>query len=378
MSLGIITGSQSLGAFMPNLDSSMMDQNVITIVGTIETLNDSQYVKELQGAQFLTPFIREVEGIQGHTEGWKEYEVYASDNGSFADAETYEEKYFTWSFYRKSYVVKDHDFSLELLKKAYEEGRNLDRLVSDRMRAISNMYAKEYLPKVAYEVLFHVPAAGGKYTDNFGFLRDVEVSEHMLLPGRDTNRNHFFGVATAGAPSVEDIAAVTECLADYKDVSDAQIVALGSRRTLAMLKTTLEWEGSRDIFARTNQPTDEIAGVSFIKNDYMPYGFLLFIAGDAPHLITKLVSPKPELRGIALVKENGTFDKLQTIYDLTNTRFEIQAEGYHLTGRHYGAFLDILNASPAGTPGGEMDAAGYTALENHAQVLKSGWFRGLR
>lgn len=60
----------------------------------------------------------------------------------------------------------------------------------------------------------------------------------------------------------------------------------------------------------------------------MPKDWLLFIAGDAPYLITKLVSPKSYLRGMAIYKEQG-FQKLENIYDLVGSQFKIMPEGWN-------------------------------------------------
>lgn len=114
----------------------------------------------------------------------------------------------------------------------------------------------------------------------------------------------------------------------------------------------------------------------------MPKDWLLFVAGDADHLITKLVSPKPYLRGMAIYKEQG-FQKLENIYDLAGSVFKIMPEGYHLTGRHYGAFLYI--GKDLGSPVTENERVTRKCseeqlqlLSDHANALKSKWYRGLR
>jgi hypothetical protein len=364
----IITGSYTAGSITPI--ERITDHNIINIISTLETLNSPEVFNKIQGSGFLDSFIKEVPGLQGHTEGYKEYEVYASDDGLFQDADNYQERYITWSFYRKGYSVKGADFSQALIEDAYESGKDLTVLVNEKIEIIRRMYTQEYLPNVAYETLFTVPVSGGKYSDNFGFLRDVEVADSMLKPFAENNvRNHFMVSAAPGAPTVDDINKVVEYLGEYKDITESEIIALGTRSTLATLKNTLEFEGNRDTFARTMQPTEEIAGVQFIKNDYMPKNVLLFVAGGASHLISKLVSPKPEMRGLALRKEQGTFQKLETVSDITNTIFKIMPEGYHLTGRHYGAFLGLNHAD---------EAALINTLSLHAETLKSKWYRKIK
>lgn len=52
----------------------------------------------------------------------------------------------------------------------------------------------------------------------------------------------------------------------------------------------------------------------------MPKDWLLFINADADELITRLVSPKEDLRGMAIENERG-FQKLDGIEDLVGSHF---------------------------------------------------------
>lgn len=383
MAMNVITGSNNIGDFL-----EIQDQNVIKIIKDLESMNSPEALPMLKGMDFLNEFIRQVEGVNGTTEGVEEYRVYASDDGSYADALTYKESYEKWYFTRQGFVVKDKDFTQDLLQQADELDQDLSTIVNQRIQAIAKLYLNAYLPNRAYETLFQVPNAGGKYrTAPIGFLRDVELSEEAfkLAPNSDSFlvRNHYrcIGDGAAGVKA-DDIEDMVEYLSEYNDISDGNIVSIGSRYTLYKLQNTLMDTINKDVFNRTGQPTYEICGVQFIVNEFMPKDWLLFVAGDAPHLITKLVSPKPYLRGMAMYKEHG-FQKLENIYDLAGSVFKIMPEGYHLTGRHYGAFLYIGKdlGSPVAEEGRVTRKCSNEQLQllsDHANALKSKWYRGLR
>lgn len=327
MAMNIITGSNGIGDFL-----EIQDKNIIKIIRDLESMNSPQALPMLKGMDFLNTFIRQIEGVNGTTEGYQEYRVYASDDGSFADALTYKENYAKWYFTRQGFVVKDKDFTQDLLQHAEETDQDLSVIVNERINAIAKMYLNGYLPNRAYETLFQIPEAGGEYrTAPIGFLRDVELSEEWfkLAPTSDEFlvRNHYRCIKDDnGLVSADDIEDMVEYLSEYNDINDGNIIGLGSRYSLYKLRSTLEDKANVDIFNRTGQPTQDICGVQFIINEFMPKDWLLFVAGDAPHLITKLVSPKPYMRGMAIYKEQG-FQKLEDIYDLVGSQFKIMPEG---------------------------------------------------
>lgn len=376
MAITTITGSNGIGTFLEG-----MNQDVITIVQGIQSMNDPRALAQIKGMNFLDTYIREVEGVAGHTEGFKEYKVYASDIGSYSDAISYKESYETWSFNRRGYALKDRDFTHEMIQEAYETGKSTAKLVDDRMMAISRMYLNQYLPNVAYETLFIVPEVGGRYYDEpTGFLRDVEIDPSMLkvyAQGK-TLRNHYMqteNTQTGGGVSYEDIDHVVRYLSEYKDISDGNIIAIANGRTIFKLKSVFQYADNKDTFARTGQLFQEIVGVKFISNDFMPTDMILFLSGDVDSIITKLISPKADLRGVAMIKESG-FQKLENISDLVGSQFKIMPEGYHLTGRHYGIFLNINPAT--GNANREMQTDGFNMLRGHASQLRGEWYNGLR
>lgn len=324
----MITGTNSAGSFLENAD-----QNVVQIVSALETMNSSAVLPQLRGMDFLNTFVRNIEGTEGHTEGFAEYNVYASDDGSYADANTWQESYKKWTFNRRGYTVKDKDFTKELIREATEKKQDLGPIVEQRVKAIADMYLNRYIPNRTYETLFIVPEAGGEYTRKpEGFLRDVEVDPTMLKVGAQSaaylNRNHYRALADASAGiTADDIEDIVEFMSEYRDVNDANIIAIASRRSIYRLKETLKYDGNVDVFNRTGQAADPICGVLFITNEYMPKDWILFLDGQTSGLITKLISPVPEFRGMAIEKEQG-FASINSLYDLTGSFFRIQPEGF--------------------------------------------------
>ncbi len=108
----MITGTNSAGSFLENAD-----QNVVKIVSALETMNSSAVLPQLRGMDFLNTFVRNIEGTEGHTEGFAEYNVYASDDGSYADANTWQESYKKW----KNDTPVDFQQSIEAIRKQYED-----------------------------------------------------------------------------------------------------------------------------------------------------------------------------------------------------------------------------------------------------------------
>jgi hypothetical protein len=58
----------------------------------------------------------------------------------------------------------------------------------------------------------------------------------------------------------------------------------------------------------------------------MPKDILLFVSGDAPELITRLISPNPDFRGLALAKTDS-FTNFEKLENLAGSFFKIMPEG---------------------------------------------------
>ncbi|MGL5576781.1 MAG: hypothetical protein ACRDD8_05310 [Bacteroidales bacterium] len=381
--INVITGSNSLGSFF---DLGKAETSLIKVVGAIESLNEPALINRLAGMDFLSTFIRNVEGLQGHTEGFEEHKVYVTDDGSYQDALNYEPKYRTWTFYRKGYIVKDIDFSMGVINHAAETKQPLSAIVAKRMDAIGKLYTLQYLPKVAYETLFFEPRNKyGSYTDDFGFLDGTLVDAQMMKPyGQEASnlrRYHWRG-QLEDLLTVHDFEKIVDYMSEYLDVSDSSIVALGTRATLSKLRSVINADVNLDIWDRTGQPAEEINGVRFVKNDFMPKNILFFVSGDAPELITKLISPNPDFRGVALTKVEA-FTNFERLENLAGSFFKIMPEGYHLTGRHFGLFFHMAKGISVTDPEGNVHAGimnedGRRIMRDHRELLKGAWYRGLR
>lgn len=381
--INVITGSWSLGQHFSEMN---MSQDLIKIVGSLEAVNDPSVIGRLAGMDFLSPFIRTIEGYQGHTEGFEEHKVHFSDEGSYQDATNYDKTYRTWSFFRKGWQVKDVDFSMGLMNEVKEKNGSFAEVINKQMDRIGAKYTLEYLPKIAYETLFYIPreaTKNGDYTADFGFLNGTLVDSEMLKPWAqdpdNLRRYHWRGLLGDTVTSA-DFEKAVDYMSEYMDVSDSNIVALGTRSTLSKMVETLQADVNIDIFERTGQPAQEIHGIRFIKNDYLPKNLLFLVAGEAQELITKLVSPNADFRGLALTKAEA-FTNFEKIEDLAGTFFKIQPEGYHLTGRHYGMFLHLAKGKTMaeGAPCERyMSDAGFKLIKDHKALLTSGWYRNLR
>jgi len=174
---------------------------------------------------------------------------------------------------------------------------------------------------------------------------------------------------------MSDIEAVVQFFDEYADNSGGNLVAYANKATLAKLKTILAYSGNIDIFNRTSEPSENIGGVSFIANHMIPSNMILFLDGSAESIITRIQSPKADLRGFSIEKETG-FNNLTNIGDLIGSYYRIMPEGYYITNRHAGLWLDLGNSS--GSAGGDMHANGLTALTAHKEFLKAVWYRGVR
>ena len=176
--------------------------------------------------------------------------------------------------------------------------------------------------------------------------------------------------------SFEDIEYVVEMMNEYIDVSDSNIIAYASRPTLAKLKSTLAYEGNQDIFTRTGVPSETIAGVSFMVNDYIPKNKILFLNGSANAIVTRMESTKADRRGLGIEKAT-VFTSMESINDFIGSYYRVMPEGYFVTGRHQGVWLDIGADSQSGSSGGKMATAGITEIVNHAKALKAAYAKSI-
>lgn len=136
--------------------------------------------------KFISSVTRIVEGVQGHTEGFKHIKVYADDTGAFRSYSIPNESYGHWSFTRRGYTVKDSKITYSLLRSLEENGRDPLEYVTNKMKGISELYEDNYTPCISYEALFrYLDFDNGDstyYRKPIGFLRGETVFDDLLKP----------------------------------------------------------------------------------------------------------------------------------------------------------------------------------------------------
>ena len=218
--INVITGAANAGKYIQKANDDVM-----LIVTALESLNNTDITSKVKGLDAIKPFMRTIGGLNGHTEAFSNYRVWAVEDGDYADAPVTEESMEQWFYTRKGWKVRDKDFSLKLIEDAYEKNIPLSDLVKDRVKGITQWYLEEYKPNIIFEALMRIPTAtqAASYrAAPVGFLKNTPVDAYMLKPGiTDTIRNHYIGVESASAGvQFDDIENVVEKMSEYVDVSD--------------------------------------------------------------------------------------------------------------------------------------------------------------
>ena len=133
--LATIVGSKYAGSFIKNAN-----EDVLTILGSLDQMNDEATLIKARGMDHLLPFIDKIEGINGHKETFKQLKLYGVRDGEYVDAPTFKEAIESWFYTREGVVVKDHDFSLALIQDAYERDIPLQQVVTERLVAVGDWF----------------------------------------------------------------------------------------------------------------------------------------------------------------------------------------------------------------------------------------------
>lgn len=91
MATNIITGSSNAGKFIEKADD-----NVLTIIGALDAVNNSDTIKQIKGIDAMKPFVRNIFGINGTTEVIKNFQVWGVEDGDNSDSPTTNETYDSW------------------------------------------------------------------------------------------------------------------------------------------------------------------------------------------------------------------------------------------------------------------------------------------
>lgn len=89
--LTFINGSANAGKFLEKADD-----NVLTITSGLDAVNSPEATKKVKGLDALKPFIRVLNGLNGHTEVVKSWNVWGIEDGDQSDAPTTNETYESW------------------------------------------------------------------------------------------------------------------------------------------------------------------------------------------------------------------------------------------------------------------------------------------
>lgn len=388
--LTTIVGSTGMGKYLEGAKPVLKE-----FVAALGALNNPLTRGSIKGALNLMPYMRVIDGLNGEIEGIRNKRLFAQDDGDNSDSLTYQENFGQWSYLRQGFLLKDYDFNSQLIEDAYESS-NLDKLDKIAMEKINDMrvfYLEDFLPNRIWETVFKVRASGTTfYNDStpIGFLRNTTIDSHMLKPAYSDNllRNHYWGVEdSASGTQSSDLDAVVEYLYAYKGVNESDIYIHATPTSINAIERSLGIEAKSNFSVEMNltmdgvgkayqMPIKEINGLKFVPNDYIGRGLLLFLVKSSAKVITKLQSPKADRRGVGLIKENDTFKSLKDVRDLMGSFFKIFPESYNITEPHLGLILDMDNDGAVDTRFAE--AATFTKIENHRQLLKGRWYKGLR
>lgn len=319
-----IVGSHYAGSLIRTADKDSM-----TIVGALEKMNDPKTQAKIKGMNDLAPFIGIEEGLNGEQKGFESNKIYGVEDGQYGDAPAFKPTYESWHYTRKGVRLKDYEFTLGTINEAYERNIPIGDIVKKRVRAAADWYLNSYIPSTWYQVLFKVPTAqqaSSLRAAPIGFLKNTPVDRDFLKPQAKSNiRNNYKAVSdVTDGLTIDDLEQIILEFTEFKGMSDGNLAIYGSRGSIAKARGTIAADVNKDKFNRTGKPSDEILGVQFVQNDMIPSGKLLLLDGNMRKGLTHFVSPKADLRGMAIVKDIGNgFDKIDTITDYIGSYWKV-------------------------------------------------------
>lgn len=369
--LGTIVGSKYAGSFIKS-----SNDDVLTVLGALDEMNDDATQIKLRGVDHIFPFIEKIEGVNGKRETFRTQKLYGVRDGEYQDAPAFNEVIESWFYTREGVAVKDYEFSLSLIQDAYERDIPLQKIVAERIEGISDWYLNNYIPATWYQALLRVPTdaeSANFRSAPIGLLKNTRVDSSLLKPGKDrTLRNNYKAFSSAGDATIEELEQMIEEFTEFADTGDGNLVCYGTRKTLSLLRDMLMAPENQDKFNRTGKKSIVIAGIQFIQNDMIPSGKLLLLDGSMRGGLKHFVSSKKDLQGIAVVKDNGNgFDKLDTIKDFVGSYWKVLPEGKFVSGRHKFMWIDTLhNAADSDL---NMAEAGLNDLRYYYKLYEGMW-----
>lgn len=359
-----LVGSYSKGELMAAPEAMQEVYTALTV------LNGKDIYAEVKGAQFLTPFTREVFGGNGYVETHKELIVNGrkGGDGDYRNTVKRKEKAYKRTYFTEATTIGDVDFSMRMIEDAKKKGLNLSDLVAPKMESIARWYTRRYLAYSPYISLFEVPTDGGDFWSENGMVLNTVVPEYYVEPGKSTTRNHWMAIKESVGVSGDDILEGRNKLSEYVDVYPSDVVIYASNTTLGKVFSIYNEPANKDEFFRTGEPMWSVGGCRFIENDMIPEDFLLFVNANAEWLLTKNMEENAAFRGMDAYKENAAI-KIDDEEDLVGMKFKIHPESWSMDGRTDALIMDI-NAERYNV-NREMQADGFTAILNYVASLEA-------
>lgn len=370
--INTITGSKYVGSFIKKSDNE-----VLTILGILDGMNNPLTQSKIKGVDDLNPFIEKIEGINGQKESFKSLKLYGTRDGEYTDSKTMKETLEQWYYTREGVKVKDYEFSLGLIQDAYERNVPLEDVVRERVKAVADWYLNSYIPGTWYSTILRIPTVAESASFRsapIGFLKDTVVDRMLLKPGvAKTTRNNYKAITDASAGiDIDDLEGLVEEFTQFAGVSDGNLVAYGTRGTLSKLKSTIAADTNLDTFNRTGKPADVINGIQFIQNDMIPPGKMLLLDGNMKGGLKHFVSPKKDLQGIAVVKDIGNgFDKIESVKDFVGSYWKVLPEGKFVSSKQKFMWIDMIN--DAKNADRDMSDTGLTELQYYFDLYEETW-----
>lgn len=375
-------GSVTAGEYVSADHSRVVDELNVAL----DAVNAEDVEVGLNDMRVVMPFIMTKEGRPGVYEVYEDFEPFFQSDGAYLDPEEYKKTYDKWNFNRQSYTVKNSSFEPEMFKKWEENGVNPEEELMDKTMTIISKYNNIYKPNIIFETLMTVPTGGTGFYSEFGFARNTPVKQSKLIDPDtgatagdlgSTTRNHFRAINSNTGVSIEDVNFIKDYMAEYVDVDENNLICLGNSSALTQFRNLYsDFSPTTEIILQDGivdgVQSWEVDGLTLIKTKMLPRNMLLFIDGGAPFMITKLVSKLEKYRGLAVQPENMLI-KFADAMTLKGSKFIIQEEGYHLTGRLSGIWLDIDPARYDNSGKRLMQSNGFTELNRRRATVRSKW-----
>ncbi len=277
--------------------------------------------------------------------------------GSFCNPDTMDETW-SWGFLMEEYTGRAIDTSLLDQIQVEKNGGSVAPLFKKQMENLLEVYKCKFIPNFYKSILYYVPERGGTYQDNFGVLRDTEVSSSRLQnpnvnpnsinPLYSTIRNHYRSVRNPAIGITHlDIKFYRDYLKQYLVLEPCKLVAFAENSTFSNIRANA-YTFDKVIDERLGNGM-LIEGVEIYPVDEftVPEGFMVIMALDGgarvnhnTSIMYKLIHTNPKYQGIKINASNNYFLDLKES-DAKDVKLTIEDFGLYVTGRERMMFIDV-------------------------------------